>query len=695
MLACFLAMAMVQSPLDAPITLDNQPSRMDVVLDEIGRQAGIRIKVTGAPLRDYVYVHLDKRSLRSTLDLIAEASKAAWREEGGEIILSAPWPPSDKESQELRRKMIQEWLDKNPVPPALTAATGKALIEEALRLNKGAGEGYNWQQINDLDRKAPLGRLQVRLLHAIGADEISEIELGDSRIYSLSGNPRIHALPASAKAMIADFMREAASYKDLVSARGAQAEVEDQGYYLGSLHTYFYADFSKVDSWFVRFQNQFGQISMSLIAGSSEQEGTVLNGDISITTMNGMSSEQPPQDDAFSKFTEGFPLPEDWTKLPDAPNPAANGGQPRISQAIRDRLISMDKDEILTDYADDPIRFLAKTRSIDAVAIIPDAAFLIATMGRLGGAGSEMSVGALLRSFYMFNGGEVIEGEKSLIFRPEDLVQSRKMRVPREATANMIHKAMPAGEADLDTCAELAAATEDDMSLMFAVSIAGLVLGEINLGMADPQMLRFYGNFPAGQRRNMKERPVTITYGSLNKAQRSIMEKMLYAGTSTLITKEALEVSNENFYMDGGMTMHPAVKYPEGIPNNAPITLRFTSKDMLYAQQGEGSYASPINLDQLAWSKAYAEKGGEDYMSYYKLFAFAPQKKFHVELALGELFFQKVLDFGGPKAKTKFVPFDQLPADTLKEFNELLQKKRDEVKDMDIQPPTRRNPPPP
>lgn len=694
MLAYLLAVAINQSPLDAPITLDNQPSRMDVVLNELGTQAGIKIKTTGAPLRDYVYVYFNKRSLRASLDLIAQASNASWREEGGEIIFSAPWPPNDKDSKAARAQMIQAWLDQNPPPPALTTTTGKELLEDALRLNKNAGAGNSWEQIQELDKRAPLGRLQTRLVHAIGAEKLAEIEVGETRFYSLNGNQRVHALPANARAMLADFQREANQYKELVLARGAQAEVEEQGFYVGSLYTYFHTDFDKIDSWFIKFDNQYGQVTMTFTGGSDEVGGTVLNGYTYIATMQGMMGEQPATEDAFTKYTDVFPMPEDWTQLPQGPDPN-NPGTPQVSAAIRERLTNMDKDEILTDFADDPVRFIAKSQELDAVAIIPDAAFLIATMGRLGGQESGMTVGAILRSLYMFTGGEIIEGEKTFIVRPKDLTQARKNRVPREETAALIRKVLPTGEMDLDVSAELAAATEDDMSLMFALAMANLVLGESNMGMGDPQMLRFYGHFPISQRRKLKDGPFTVVYNSLKKEQKTILDKMFYSGSATLITREALEVNQENFYQDGGMQMHPAVRHPEGIPNNSPITLRINSKEMLYARAGQSGYSMPVQLEQLAWSKAYGEKTGEDHMSMYTAFAFAPQKKLIVEVALGDLFFQRSLEHGGPKPKQKFVPFEELPADALKEFNDLLKEKREQLKEMDIDPPTRRNPPPP
>jgi hypothetical protein len=683
--------------LEAPVTLEFNTSTVPVVMQEMEKQTGVKIHVKGAPLQDFIYARFTNRPLKSALDVLAKLCESKWEMSEGEVYFSAPWPPSGTEDLDEQIRIINDWLSKNPIPPPINKATADKIIDESVQL-QGSNLPDSYQASDKLYKQTPLPRAHLRLLHAIGAKNLATIPKGESRVYMLQGKGRVAALPASAASIFKDFIAERSFYRDQLANRGLGSESYEGGTYIPAIQNYSQNSLEETD-WIVVVQNeQYGY--QAELRGFTIQEGGyngMSTNDTLMVAPSYGSFETKVDNDDFAKFTEPYTPPASWQD--NVKMPTAGEGTPKLSPILTQRLIHMDVDEVLTDFVYDPLHALSESRKADVVAILPDAGFFGVIYGSL----QSTNLGGVLR-MAMMNQARITEMDGAYLVAPALLLGARQARIARVETAKYIQAGIANGRQDIDTTADLVVAINDETALMFAIGVASLVLGDENnsfLGNID--VLRLYGHLNDTQRKQAKGQGLSLPYTSLTKAQQAVIEKMMNGRNAGIADKDQPnEIENSTA---GGWEMDDLIqlKLPNGIPRDAQVTFRTEKRNKLFGQmemEGGFKYTNEVNVDSMAWSKAYEEAGYEGFFGgNMKSFTYADRTYMQVTVDMGDLgYFSQSLPIGGPDKNSKYISLSELPQEVQDDYNKKLKEYREQVKQMG--PPTGggngvRRPPPP
>ncbi len=501
----FLALAVAQNPLDQTVSIESGSVPLSSLARELGSQAGIEIVVRGAPEHDFVYVRVRDRSIRGTLDLLAWTCQATWRETGDSVVFSAPWPPDGRVERESRRRAVQKWLNENPIPEALTRESANKIIDGSIL----AGGRPSGSAVTQLSNSSPASRAQMRLIHEIGAEEIARIGIGESAYFTLGGGKLVKKLPKTAPRVFDDFVKEGLFYQTLLQSRGKH--LEPNGMESGSsVHSHAITEFAELKDCLLEISNDYDQISSRITFFGGPQNQIEISHHRTITTYE-MPESHAVEDD-FAAMQEVLLPSEEWKML--MAHRDSTPEKPLPEQVVA-RLVNLDKDEVLTDYVDEPLRQLSESRKRDLAAIIPDGAFGMMVFAAFGGQHSG-SIGDFLRRAY-YTGGEVREQDGAMIVRPANLDEIRQARMPRRLLAELIRDGRKQGKLDVERVADLAAATSSDPGLAFSIGFAQMCVDDDRVLSTNMDLLRFCGRMPGYARKRAVEGEAVLEWSSLDK----------------------------------------------------------------------------------------------------------------------------------------------------------------------------------
>lgn len=657
------ALLLQQSPLDQPISYESEPARLDVVMADIGKQAGIEIKVQGAPLRDYVYVNVNKRPLRSTLDLFAKICEAKWREDAGQIIFSAPWPSVTDGGYGARLEMIQAWMKANPVPPILDDAQSFEILTELKDLESRPHSNAIYFAERKAFGRLPSGRAIIRLIHAIGAEELAEAPTNENVIYGLSQKGRIKALPSEARAIFEDFKRESRNLKDVMEAKG----LHEQGPMFNELSALKQHNPEDLTDFYVTLiSDGWGIVcEMPSFNGSNHH----------VSFHVGRRIEDPNQintpEEVPEPYKTPFQQPKSWsefgltTDIPAWPSP--------MHPAFLERMKHLDEDEVLTDYADDVCRQIADDQGKDVIAILYDGGFRTF----LSPSSRNRS---LSRTLHYFQRGSMqsFEQDGALLFGPRFLASVRNSRVPRAEAAKFFRKQLNGDEVEIEDIIELA--QTDGYGLETTLEIAGMVtsLTARSLsGSANSKAIRFYANLPQETRNRAQNGGYRATFRELTANQKEGIESIFY---SVFMRKETHVVNSFSIY---GLHDKAAFVSPEGIPDQAQVEILVeTQPTVFYFMNAPNNPFYPVeaNPPTLALNHAQAIARGEN-IAEKKCVAVANVGKLIIRVAPpGQPIFKGELKFSGVNRTTEFGTVKTLPDEFRKEYEAQLKAHLDRIK---------------
>ena len=684
----------LQNPagLDTPVSIEFHNNSVPSIMAELEKQSGMKIHVQGAPLYDVVFAKIDKRPLRSTLDVLAKLCDAKWAVSQDQVYFSAPWPPSDQESQRSRVETIAKWLQDNPVPPSITKVVADKIIDESLEIqNSQLPNAY--QKSTSLYQKTPMPRAHLRLLHGLGAKELASIEDGESRVYMFQGRGRIAQLPPSAPGIFEDLVSEREFYSQLLKSRGVGSEEFEGGMWLPSIMNYSYIQ--EESTWVLIVHNESYGLTSELrgFSGSGGEDGRQMVTNDNMSIAQNFTIPEAGTEDSFAEFTQPYATPEEFKSLVTM----KTGAMPFLSEPLKARFLNMGQDEVLTDFVYDAFLKAGEAKKADVVALIPDAGFFATLMTTQ----QSLNLGSILR-YAMLGQGKAEMADGALMVRPLDVVNSRLSRIPRPQTSAYLRSVAANGEADLDSLADLAIACESDMALMMAASLASIIGEDNNSLGGDMNVIKLYGHLNPTQRKMAKTKGLTLSYSSLNAPQKRILEKLLFGRNAGISPKE---VENDIETSTGGgwqLDDMPQLKFPDGIPPQSSVTFRMENRNKLFGKmemEGGYQYVSEANVDSLAWSQAYQEAGFDGFMGDMKGFTYADRTYLQVSIDFGPLgFFSQSLPIGGPKKDAKYLSLSELPKEFQEEYAKKLKEYTEQVKQMGPPPAGGnggRRPPPP
>ena len=648
-------------PLNKPVSLEGEPALLGAVMSELGRQAGIEIKVQGAPERDYVYINVSQRPLRATLDALASACQASWREDAGRVIFSAPWPIQEDSEYEARVAAVQKWLDDNPVPPKLDDKAVREVMEELVRLEQIIdGNDPRRNRIDILKKSLPISRLSLQVLHAMGAKEIAATSNDQKSIYMAQENGHIRALPPQFPQMLDGFRKEAGSFVDSLSAKGF-LQTSEEGKLPTTVDVYQFAQFGRLNQAYLSIENRAGALMVILnIVGDDQSAGQVRE-----FTPIRLTPRVQSQDPLLDSFTTLFEPPESWKFLRPLSKP---GAWPLESTPeLRDRVLNLDADAVLTDYADDVFRQLAQSQAKDVVALIPDASFLMLRSF----ASSPAALGRVIQQLYE---RRCIATEESgwLIFRPDEPANSRLDRFPRRESARLLRTLHATGRTPLDQLTAVALASEG-YAIEGCLDLAARTFKHPASYSNQTVILRAYGLLSPDQKRDAQASAASIKFGNLTPKLKEVIESMLYGGQLGVML---FGRSDQTPVVYG---VHNSAQFilPRGVPDDAAVTFAVKSERALYGLDAEMK-GQPVTttLYALTNSLVAKERGSLRY-DLPELFAEEDQGTVELTVVLKDgTKFSGLTRFNGLSHLSRFRKLSEMP----KDFRERLQAEMVEAK---------------
>ncbi len=646
-----------QNPLYKPVSFEGEPARLEAVMSELGKQAGVEIKVQGAPLRDYVYVSLNKRSLRSTLDLFAKVCEAEWREDGGRIIFSAPWPSVTDGGYAARLALIKAWLKENPVPPVLDEAKALEILRELKDIeSRPMTNALYFAQVRALS-KLPSGRALTRMLHAIGAEKLTEAPMHEAVIYGLSRNGRIRALPPEAKAIFEDFKREWREFKDVMDAKGL-GEESPMHTQLSPLQRHNPEDLTE---FYVTLISDWGGITCEMPVFSSSDHNISMQISRRIDDPNQITSPN----EVPEPFKQPFQQPKSWAEFgltSDVP-----GWPPPMHPAFLERMKRLDEEEVLTDYADDVLRQIAETQAKDIVAILNDGGFT----PFLSPSSRNRSLSRTLYAFY-YTRLRSQEQEGVLLFSPQHLASVRNSRVPRAEAAKFFRKQLSGHEIEIEDIVDLAR-TEGygfETTLQIAGMVTSLTASSFN-SSANGKVIRFYAGLPQEIREKAERGGYRASFRELTAKQKEGIESIYY---SVFMRPETHVVNSFSVY---GLYDKATFVSPEGIPDQTEVSIEVVNLPTVFGfmnAPGNPFYVVEAYPHTLAQQHAAAISRGQS-VEDQKCVAIANVGRLTIRVTVpGKPTFKGDLKFSGINRMTEFGTINKLPEDFRKEYEARLKE---------------------
>lgn len=639
MIAHLALLAILQSPLDQPISYEGEPARPDVVMAEIGKQAGIEIKVQGAPLRDYVYVNLKKRPLRSTLELFANVCQATWKQEEDRIMFRATWPMQEDEA------WIQDWLDKNPVQPE-SNLTLPELAQEALALQESAEGRAKADEIERFTRRMPLHQAHLKVVHDLGAEKIGELSLSETRFYSPEKAELFRPLPSESLPTLNHLTRECDSFRNELLKLGADQRMAAWNH---SITPYLNTEFSNL-TWLLTF-NRDGDRIQSLLTAIEPSTNTV-------KVVNGFLILKQPEEHESKLVSLNQPLrtPPDWPET--------------ITPNLKTRFAHLEEDEVLTDYVDEPLRQLAELKQKDVIAIVPDLAFY-SMLQKSSRTPRTNTLGDSLARAYAANEW-MEESDDAILLRPDNLALWRQSRVPRAEVSRAMRDGMRRGSVGVDALAQVALASDSSYDWMISTSALSIVVRDIYTGNAKREMLKCFALFPATTRKDAQSGLVRLHWRDLSSEQRRLLLQAAFANQVGNTINATAQI----------------YRFRNGIPDDAPVHVEVLRQQQLYGRSEPEMRPVKLTLSQLAEAQAWHEAGTKSRLSAFTEFVQAQEATLSITVI-----FDKPNDIEltttieGPNRDQEFHSFDKLPSETLEEYNRLLRIHRETVKRRGSGPP--------
>ena len=648
---CAILASVWMMPLDAAITVNGQTGRADVLLTQIAQQAGVKIKVTGAPLRDYLYLRVTNRPLDSTLNLLAEASDATWEQKNGEIIFTAPWPsPRSEEKDQLLSLM--KWFEGNPILPPLTDSE---IQDIAVKL--AGGDMERLAAGRAISAKLPLERLHRSLLHKLNVEGLMKLPLNETRTFAEQPKgSRVLSFPGGMSSMLREFSRDAAEFSRRMERIGV---TKDSRSVPGELRDNLFDQPEKIFC-YLTIRRTANQVFSELLLMDSETLKPVGEADETLNTFSTTSNPEPARQ-----------FPETWTPSADIRTQEIYDGDgtdfstfPKYSEATLDRIVANSPDDPLISPTAHLFDQVASSTQKDIAAIVSD------------GAASELwwfakqpnmalTQGNALRRIYGDFKGVVVKPDV-LIFRPGNLADDRIPRIPREGFAKSIALGRSADSTSIETLVPLLNQCESVSQADYAVATFAAAFGKHMEFFGGGDALWFWSRLPRDKRLRLESERQAISYGELDPVQKGIVLAWISGSAE-------FHSSTANTTIPGSLAV------PGEIPTSTMIFLT-PSNSSGFRYQADGA-ASEMTLRQVAQAIQLKRAGKDDpTLPDDARLAYIPAKSITIRAdftqGISSVVYGKI---GETRADQAYYPLDDLPEKTVEAINAEIELMKEEL----------------
>lgn len=197
-----------------PITLTMPASRVAVVLEEVGKQAGVPLSVSNKIADEAVILSVKNVSLDDLLQRIADAMNAEWTKKGEGLILTR------SSAQELRARRahlqfaseriaaINAHTRERDAKETFDQAAAAKLAEREDDLLRSIKEGKGAVPRVYDPRKDPSGFLIDALFSALGPERLAAVPENGRTVFATSPNPMQQMFPPTAGEAVRTYLKQ-------------------------------------------------------------------------------------------------------------------------------------------------------------------------------------------------------------------------------------------------------------------------------------------------------------------------------------------------------------------------------------------------------------------------------------------------------------------------------------------------------
>ncbi|HJP83766.1 MAG TPA: hypothetical protein VJ835_09705 [Fimbriimonadaceae bacterium] len=605
-------------------------------LDEIGKQAGLRLTASPAVNRDIVIVSVQTMPLTELKAQLAKALSARWEAaEGGEALVADTVVRRQEEQKERAEytaalaKSLKELVE-SLNPPKVDPKSKETKEEAAARM----------QMSFMLGGGAP-GRATIKLMQLIGATNLAAIDEKSRVVYSSNPNRMQRPLPNGANAILAQAV---ADYnQELIKRQRERSEhpiPEDER--MKKLREMF-GDFgeekpiegtpSKAILVCAR-QPFLGGLTVNLKI-YNEQGKVVVNGSQMLSAGGAMFDEMV----GLEFGPDGLPKPKSNPNAPanekaiefsattkelaEMSNVMTMSSSPtKMSDELRAKLLNPEQYDPLSFRHSEALIAIAGQRKKNLVAVLPDT--MESMMGMMMPKGEALLPSAYLESIK--GKVEVTDAGQWIIARPTQPADSRANRIDRVALGTFLRTVTAKGAVTLDDLAAYAQRSnspmEDQATFSYFMIFAPNAVQSGMGGQVSWDMLRFYGAMSPTQKRSLSEGG-RLAIAQMNPTQTASLRQMAFGPETNLYAKNP-NAKKPDFEMPsflrgalfgqfgGDYRSEPTEVMPNGLPAEGYLEMKLT-QDKVAKPTGNipAMFGNAVlGPDELAMLKMFKEMPG-------------------------------------------------------------------------------------
>jgi hypothetical protein len=638
-----VALSAFAQDLAKPITYTTAAKPLRLVLEDLSKQAGVKIQTTEDMENEPLILRLQGVSLKDVMDKMADVFAADWVDHGTYRQLER----SDVKTAAIRAALLQQRTAKikegiesltklEQDNPPMDQDQAEKLVKDMLnyaQITKNGRSADSNRLRFVLESRMPSMRFALKSLAKLDPAELATIADGGRIVYSTSPN----SLQRPLAGVDEGALQELASGMKLMQSAVAKLKPEfknGQDYGISSNSTIFTAKPAK----FIAVADRtFGILQVNFTL--SDEKGNPLIQDYESVgekwdaTFN--AREKGLELDK-KNATEGYELGAVAKEL--AARIGHSGAELRpLSAAARNTLLSPATIEPLSVATSDLLLKGAERAGINLIALAPDSVDAAAIVSARTGKTSLERFQQSLRG----SGASLEIQDGWIVVKPDDPMAAAEGRVSRPLLEEFLKQVYADQFVSIDSAADLRVACPLGSGFDLAANEVGMLLDNNGTSSLYPQSansLRFYGSLSAQQRDAARNGGLSLTFESLSTEQKQMISSVVYDGYTQL------EFAGQPGPGDDYNQLYGQDKtdlLPDGIPMSTVITVADKEGDAGYTtvQTGSGpSYSYPQELEYMSYAIVQMQHPElmPDYGQHVVGFQLGRQRTVDIKIGLGK-----------------------------------------------------------
>lgn len=682
-----------QWDLSQKVTYTTVAKSAKKVCEDLERITNVPIGTERQTSAEVLVIDVKDVPLKSLLDKIAKSSSAQWEKNESEMKLVRPSEVSKKEAQEeiafyaaaIEKSMkaaAEKVAKASPYDAQSAAQYSQQYNALSTQLTGNPGREV-WDQMRELDRNSPVGRLADRLMSCLDAKRLAAMRQDECCVLSTAPNRLQFPFGQQASAAIQQFQKDWAlwaSAADKIDAPQARMNSFVDG--LKSKKQP--AEVLTVCKW---AEMRTAIATVTYVITSDGYILAELSSTLSVDdTMDSLSRiagrPQNPTAEVPGTGVTFSSLAQAWTNRARLLMEPIPGAKPADPTELDRWLLSPTENDPLSLHPSEALSAIAKSKSLNLVANLTDQSILISILAAMG---INKSSNEYMDLFQKSSGmvfevdGKWLEGKPVLPSRV------RRERFDRQSLQMLIRAIKGKGFLSLDEMGAFCAS--NDRNAISEISMMGFLImtGDMNSIaplLDDFAILGLYGSLLPVQRSALLAGS-PLAYKDMVAEQKLRLERIIY-GQSDRSMSRGYRIDDSGL---ASASRIPTEAFPNGPPpaSNLSVSLKTSTIAQSADQNRQGYTAELLAMNVLSKEKPEIFGGRPQELA--KVFRMGIQTQYDFILdLLSEMDAHRQIRISQVDQRQSPVPYEKLPKSFLDEIDKELIRLREIYKN--IQPPT-------